>query len=1058
MSVQEPDAAGTAAELLRHLRELGRSRHEPVRDIGAYEQAYWLADLPAEVPVEAGAGPGEVLFGLPAVSLTPPEDSTEFDGWLALRGWYRRLRELTVPDGYEIALGAGLLSRRFPDGTRVRGHLLTTPVRITVDEESGRVDVRMARCGPRLEDRELLDGLPGFDPARTERAREAVRRGVSGGLGDGLLGTLREWAAAAFDEPAELSLDWAPAPPGGTPDPRIRLAPALVVRPRGVPTAHYDAALAALAEPGAAVPKGLAGLIDPVEPTAHVPERTPAGIARLVVGLLGRGRRVLVVSDAAAELAAVLPPGLAPLCVTSDGGDPDPGPAVAALAARRAERDPAGAERALAALSARLTETQTTEAELRERIRTAADTEVYDLGGDYQGTLAEISARLLEREAACSWLSPRPGLPPLPPLTAAEATELAGLLAARTPQRAARLTQTLPDPARLPDPERFRELADAEAAILADAERAGTGPLGDRWIPDQALLARLDGRIKVVTAMARELGLNPDPAGWPARDWAVGAIKDALAGRLAEEWDRISALAGWAVDAHRAVHTIGPHRVTLPPGDPSTQNSAARVLREHLTENGTLRRGPRRSTAQKQAEQVLMGAGVDGAAPVTADRLELVIAATEARIACKELREAWRAIGVKLPEELPLEREVSEFTMAYARLSHVRAILAEMDETVALLARSGVETRFTNPTDWRAYVRALAGARRRQDARAIAAEIATLREPVEALARSGGAPPELHAIVAALAAHDVPGYERGLAALAAAHRERREQLRCEELLGRVRVVHPELSLLLSATAGMGVWPGRLADWEQAWTWAHVSAWIADRPPTRTERDLTAELDALLAEQRELATELAVAQAWNRCLDRVAEPGTDPAGAVPLWIMPLWQVPEALPPRPGAFDVVIIDEGVAAGAEALFLLWTADRAILVGRPGERPESSGSAPSGDLLPPRLRSLLTPAATLHDVLLTTHRPAPEPAAPPRPAAPAGGPRPVPGRSIVSYQRADLVDLLARLDAEEPGRADDELVERARTLLACPADEHDLVTARLRYALAAYREPEPR
>src|SRR5581483_7091478 len=53
------------------------------------------------------------------------------------------------------------------------------------------------------------------------------------------------------------------------------------------------------------------------------------------------------------------------------------------------------------------------------------------------------------------------------------------------------------------------------------------------------------------------------------------------------------------------------------------------------------------------------------------------------------------------------------------------------------------------------------------------------------------------------------------------------------------------------------------------------------------------------------------------------------GAVPAWVMTAGKVAEHVPPDPGAFDVVIIDEASQSRLESLFLLWLAPRVIAVG---------------------------------------------------------------------------------------------------------------------------------
>ncbi|MEV5574911.1 hypothetical protein AB0L06_33155 [Spirillospora sp. NPDC052269] len=262
--------------------------------VGAASDVHWLSGLPAEVFVEAEAGPGQVLFSVPLIPLRPPSVPVEFDTWLEMRHWYRALRDLADQD---LALVTGLLSWRPPDGPPVRGHLLSTPVEIVVDDRTERVDVIVA--GPTTPlDHELLADVPGYQPGRAAWVWDAVQAGQGFALRASVSDVLRKWCTAAFatdDDPAFVYRDdWAP---GGQPGeiPAVRLAPALVVRqrPRGTGlAAHYDQLISSLADPP---PDGLVRFLAADLLVLHVPDPEPNAAARMLAGMTAQGRRVLVV-------------------------------------------------------------------------------------------------------------------------------------------------------------------------------------------------------------------------------------------------------------------------------------------------------------------------------------------------------------------------------------------------------------------------------------------------------------------------------------------------------------------------------------------------------------------------------------------------------------------------------------------------------------------------------------------------------------------------------------------------------------------------------------------
>ncbi|MFG2016675.1 hypothetical protein [Actinomadura geliboluensis] len=905
-----------AARLLGFLRDLARARRRPSRDLAGHDHVEWLADLPGDVYVEADAGPGDVLFSVPVIPLTPPVVLEEFDGWLALRNWYRVLRELA---GQEVVLATGLLSWR----PAVHDHLLSTPVRIVVDERTERVDVVLTGHTT-LRDRELLAGHPGFRPAGW--IADAVQNGQGFGLNPSVGDVLRKWSQTALTGPAEYREDWTPGTDAGPPAPRIRLAPALVVRPpgRGAVADHHARLLALLPR---RVPDGLARLVSPGRKpqVMHIPERAPETVPDLLAGMLARGHRVLVATSgpgASAALRAALPPGLAALTATDAATGAQVRDAISAARpdeAAAAEREKAAARRV---------------AELTEQL---------------DGESAAPPPDRRDEAPELSWLPVRPDLPPTPPISRSEAAELVVLLAEESPARKARTRQRDVDPGALPSAAYVRTLVDAEQAAAERAERARTDLSQRLRDSDVTLLARLDGDASVVAAALRDLGLDGHPGGWNPADLAVRAFSDALAERRPLIWARVVEMTSRAQWAERALAGLGGHRVELPAdADLRGLAAAAQDLRGYLAGGGTLKRGPLRSAAQRQAETLLATVTVDGAAPTTAELLHLVHTDLMVRITCRELQYVWEAAGISFPADLPPAERIARFVRAHARLARVRDAMPAVDSTRTLLDRNGFGVSLGHPAQWHAYATALRNALEGLGVNRATADLDALRDSLGP--PHADDPPELGAAVAAIEARDAAAYGRALGALAEARHERALQIRCTELLDRVRAVHPDLANLMIATDGDEAWHDRTRRWDDAWAWARRAATAAPPPPARTE------LAAAEEELGEARAALATAQAWT---------AATALADVPAWILPLWRIPDVLPPEPDSFDAVIVDGEHEAGAEALFVLWLAPRAVLVGPAGaDLPPPEGPLPA-TRLPPHLHEAITPTTTLFTAL---------------------------------------------------------------------------------------------
>ncbi|TDE30764.1 hypothetical protein, partial [Actinomadura sp. 6K520] len=841
-----------AARLLRFLRDLARGRRRPSRDLSGHDRVHWLSELPGDVYVETDAGPGDVLFSVPVIPLTPPVVLDEFDGWLALRNWYRILRDLA---GEDVVLATGLLAWR----PAVHDHLLNTPVRIVVDDRTDRIDVVLAGRTS-LRDRDLLSGHPGYRPA--PGPPDAVRAGRGFGLNPSVGDVLREWCLAALSTPADYSDDWAPDAAAPSPVPRLRLAPALVVRPPGRrAAADYHAALLDRVPGG--VPDGFARLVSPSRKphVMHVPEREADTVPDLLAGLLTRGHRVLVATSgatASGALHAALPPGLADLTVA------DPavaGRAADAILARTAPPD-------LDALAGREETAARQVTEIRER-----------LGGADEP--ADPRERLRAEAPDLAWMPVRAGMPADPPVSRSEAAELVVLLAEETAARKARTEQRDVDPGALPSAAYVRTLVEAEATAAERAERSKTDLSRRLRETDVTFLARLDGNASVVAAALRDLGLDGDPGGWNPADLAAQAFGDALADRRPLIWARVHEMTARAEWAEGALAELSSHEIDIP-DDADLRGLAASALdlRAHLAGGGTLKRGPLRSSAQRQAEPLLTTVRVDGAAPATPELLDLVHTHLMVRITCRELQYVWEAAGISFPADLPPAERVARFVRAHARLARIRDAMTAVQETRDLLGRSGLTIPLGHPHQWHGYVTALRNALEGLGVSRAAADLDALRDSIGPV--DDDDPPELQAALDAIDARDAAAYGRALGALAEARHERSRQIRCTELLDRVRSVHPDLANLMIATDGDEAWQERTPRWDEAWAAAHH----ATRQTVPAKERLRAALTEAEERLRVIRADLTAARAWKAALDTVPASPAAPSDVIPAWILPL----------------------------------------------------------------------------------------------------------------------------------------------------------------------------
>ncbi|GAA4783620.1 hypothetical protein GCM10023200_16360 [Actinomycetospora chlora] len=743
-------------------------------------------------------------------------------------------------------------------------------------------------------------------------------------------------------------------------------------------------------------------------------------IANLLCALLAEGRRVLVTSEKAQALRVLrdkLPAEMRDLCVSlaDDGENSADEPGIAGLAARSTEFDPDEAALAVADLAERRTELlaerdAALDALVAER---AAETAVHrDLGPGLTGTRAEIARRVRDDHERDGWIAdvvgPDAELPASPPLTAAAFAELRGLLAAETPARRERGRQVLPPPVELPPED---HVADLTATVLRGLD-ATSGDTGDMVAALGRLPADAAAHLPAVSRRVADALAELDDTGDDA-EWAREVTDAVLSGRAGHLWGR-------ATEGLRAVDAVLEHdrragsaQVRVEDGvDVAAAAPVFERFAAFLADGGQTRR-MFKPDEQKAVEPLLAGIAVHGADTATVSGATAIAHHLRILEITDRLAEGFAPLGYPLRRaeyrSLLVEQvlalratclSVGRVLTAAVGVRRLLSALAPPDRPrIDSVARLRVLTTLTLDVD---------------DTRAAELARGELDEAIERL--EGGGPaerraPELVAVVDALRRRDADAYAEAVLAVEAAHDEARAQRRADALAARLDAAAPGLADLLRAHAGEP-WPEREERFERAWAYARAAAQVAAWAAADAAPDRLADLDVELARA---TTGLAAARAWQECLIRItaeqmralqshrasvaavgrgtgrhadryraaAREAVEVAReAVPAWVMPIREVLSAVPPRPHAFDVVIVDEASQADLTSLFLLWLAPRVIVVG--DDRQCTPADVGTGSLepafarldtdlpdVPSYLRSQFTARASVFSVFRATFGP---------------------------------------------------------------------------------------
>ncbi|MHB8995458.1 MAG: AAA domain-containing protein [Armatimonadota bacterium] len=702
-------------------------------------------------------------------------------------------------------------------------------------------------------------------------------------------------------------------------------------------------------------------------------------IANLVSHLLAGGKRVLVTSHAARALEVLrgfLPREVQPLCVVAIGADPESKrsleQSVQGICSKHSSWRPSEAEAEIARLEQILEEAHRATTLLQRQLLQIREGETESRQiGSYRGTLQHIADELRNQEAAFAWLTERPSPTDHPPLPDSEAAELLALLRRFPGGAGANLLEQAIDIEHLWTPQQFTNAVRAASALYSYLDNLSQAHQDPRWALLTSSLPEAMGELGTTLCEAHRtlIALQSGSSGW-----VQSVIKEVAAGRV----HHLGAL------SRLTAEHLGPLMAGAPLADqtaisgldrvpPVEARTAARNLLSHLQAGGNVGWWVVRPGIVRQSWRVLKNLRVNGQACNTAEALEPLLVHIDITERANLLRSEWADV-VPLPDK--------SFQML---CEHLRAYHESLEQCLRLdepMSRAKTALcsidRLPAP-DWTdadelAHLRDLCGFATKH------AELRKLDDALNAFAaflkdKRTQAPPDapVHALASSVVDRDPAAYGFAYERLTQLLAALRECERRDDLLEHLRLHAPVLAHDLSLTPTDPVWDGRLNRLSAAWEWARADEWLRAVGTVHEEGMLRCSLEEAERTLAQSTTELAAGLAWRHCLSRLTEfearelrawqnavrkigKGTGKSAplhrrearghmencssAIPAWIMPIYRVAETFSVRPGAFDVVIVDEASQAGSEALFLNYLGKTVIVVGDDQQiRPDNIG-----------------------------------------------------------------------------------------------------------------------
>ncbi len=714
-------------------------------------------------------------------------------------------------------------------------------------------------------------------------------------------------------------------------------------------------------------------------------------IANLICHLLATGNRILVTAKTPRALQVLLgksnekkpakvtppkrdnqkdtghiPEEIKPLCISLLGSGQEEKRSlnfsVLGILRKNEEWKPNSASREQQSLEKRLQELREEKTIVNRRLRDIRESETHPQSiaeGAYRGTAARIAEAVNRGRATYEWFIDSI---PLDKSCKTSANDLQGILVALrqfTPEKREELGLAWPEA--LPSNERFAQLVKSEASAIEEEQNSKNG--ADESIADQ-LSKSSSAAIEAICETLCTLRDTRKRVLTTSHSWMGEAVRDILSSNPTMWRELLRVTQGVISSVERLIATADNARIEFPNNlDIRMLHEDARYLQQHMENGGKLGWGIFRSKFVKERLYVIEAVTIGGRACSTVEHFSTLANALHVRIECEKAWGFWagRSERVQGPYTLQLTALKSQRDGLKHALS-LELHVAKCCEAIAQCPMMG-QPLLADEFHVERIISSCRLALARIRKRLISDEIQCIESPISRMAAQVNIHPVVNDLLAAVRRRNVDRFANGTNTIQVLDQQRQDVRRVEEEISILRRSLPRLIDNLERTSNDPRWDERVQQIGDAWHWAQARHWIDEYIREEDVPALAKRAKQIEDEINTVIAKLAAIHAWAFCFKRLEEPhrrhleawrkhvnsltrsgeGTRDfrnrqaaqrslnqcKDAVPAWVMPLHRVWDTVDPKPGMFDVIIVDEASQCGFEALPLLYLGKKILVVG---------------------------------------------------------------------------------------------------------------------------------